>query len=40
MGGLGTLGGIISDGHAEWVETRDMTSKNFDSRLRIKVMAL
>ena len=23
-------------GHAEWVETRDLTRKNFDSYLRIK----
>ena len=28
------------DGHAEWVETRDLTQGNFDSRLSNKVMAL
>ena len=27
-------------GHAEWVETKDLTLGNFDSHLRIKVMAL
>ena len=27
-------------GHAEWVETRDLILGNFDSHLRIKVMAL
>ena len=27
-------------GHAEWVETRNLTARNFDSYLRTKVMAL
>jgi hypothetical protein len=26
--------------HAEWVETRELMAGNFDSHLRIKVMAL
>ena len=39
FGELGALGGIILHGHAEWIETRDLTFRNFDSRLRIKVMA-
>ena len=40
MGGLGALVGDTLHGHAEWVETRDLTQGNFDSHLRIKVMAL
>ena len=42
MGGLGALGGTINflHGHAEWVETRDLTRQIFDSHLTIKVTAL
>ena len=40
LGGLGALGEIILHGHAEWVETRDLTLGNFDSCLRIKITAL
>ena len=40
MGGLGVLGEIFLHGHAEWVETRDLTGQIFDSHLTIKVMAL
>ena len=43
MGGLGALGGTIFihvHGHAEWIETRDLTRQIFDSHLTIKVMAL
>ena len=29
------LGGYFIHGQAEWVETRDMTQGDFDSRLRI-----
>ena len=39
MGGLGALGGTILHGHAEWVETRDLTEQIFDSHLIIKVTA-
>jgi hypothetical protein len=34
------LGAIIFIWHAEWVETRHLTFRNFDSHLRIKVMGL
>jgi hypothetical protein len=40
MWGLRALGDIILYGHAEWIETKDLTFRNFDSHLRIKVMAL
>ena len=40
MGGWEHLGGQFLHGHAEWVETRDLTGQIFDSRLRIKVTAL
>ena len=33
FGGLGALGEITLHWHAEWVETRDLTLGNFDSRL-------
>ena len=39
---FGSTGGgaVFLHGHAEWVDIRDLTRKNFDSHLRIKVMAL
>jgi hypothetical protein len=40
MGDLGALGEIIFTWHAEWVESRHLTTRNFDSHLRIKIMAL
>ena len=42
MGSLGALGGTILflHGHAEWVETRDLTRQICDSHLTIKVMTL
>ena len=41
MGGLGALGGtIFLHGHAEWVETRDLTGQILDLHLTIKVMTL
>jgi hypothetical protein len=39
-GGIGSTWGQFLHRHAEWVETRDLTLENFDSHLRIKVMAL
>jgi hypothetical protein len=39
-GGWEHLGTKFLRGHAEWVETRDLMVGNFDSHLRIKVMAL
>ena len=40
MGGLGALGGRFLHGHAEWVETRDLTRQSFDSHHTIKIMSL
>ena len=40
MGVWEYLGGQFLHGHAEWVETRDLTEQIFDSHLIIKVMAL
>ena len=34
------LGRYFLHGHAEWVKTRNLMAGNFDSHLRIKVMAL
>ena len=39
-GGTGSTWEICLLGHAEWVETRDLTLGNFDSCLTIKVTAL
>ena len=38
--GFGSIWGNILHGHTEWVETRNLMAGNFDSHLRIKVMAL
>ena len=38
MGGWEHLEGQSLHGHAEWVETRDLTGQIFDSHLTIKVM--
>ena len=40
MGELGALGDVILYWHAEWINAQHLTVGIFDSRLRIRDMAL